>query len=493
MGEENNSGVTAGAPPAPEASPASGPADTGGQGATTGGGQPSTGVDPAQGAPAAAVAGDESGADAGAEEFQSPITEEELAQAPEQWREKFTSLLNGYKSLDADHKTLKGQYQPLSEYGDAETIKGQLELLDGLYGYAQDADGNILYNEQTGLPEVSTTAFVSRIQEGSPALAKQLFLDLWGARGVDGLTGAQRMFQTLGLDPKRLAEYRALTSNPAKSVAPSGVTTPDELAIIPEHHHATYKLLSSSDRYKAQQIEDPDELEDFLNEKQELFESRRFREEYQKAQTEHAARAEYEFRAGVERSYTEYATKLRQDGLNSIVKNLSSQVQFSADPATNAVQTGAVMAIMANLLNPDLHFATQGALQALGVTLDQGFFDSLAALGDQARAVKWYEAVAGNPAMAQHRNDSALAKARGDVDRLYKGTLAKLSGVALKVAKVLAGGNQELREVEKSKLEPSARPTVGGGALPGSGAVKPTAKPFTVEWLQQSQQQRAGQ
>jgi hypothetical protein len=148
---------------------------------------------------------------------------------------------------------------------------------------------------------------------------------------------------------------------------------------------------------------------------------------------------------------------------------------------------------MANLLNPDLRFASEGALQALGITLDQGFWTSLESLGEQAKAVKWFEAVAGNPAYAQYRNDQALAKARNEVDRLYKGTLAKLSNVALKTAKVLAANNQEMREVEQAKLGAPARPTVGGGALPGNNAVKPTAKPFTVEYLQQSQQSRTGQ
>jgi hypothetical protein len=271
----------------------------------------------------------------------------------------------------------------------------------------------------------------------------------------------------------------------------SGVATPEELSVIPEHHHATYKLLSASDRYKAQQIEDPQELESFLAEKQEFFENRRFREAYEKAQSERAVREGQEFQASVERSFTEYSTKLRQDGLNSIIKNLSSKVQFSADPTTNAVQTGAVMSIMANLLNPDLRFATEGALQALGVTIDQSFNDSLVALGEQARAVKLYEAYAANPAYAQYRNDAALGKARGEVKRLYDGVIAKFNGIALKVAKVIAGGNQELREVEKSKLEHGARPTVGGGGLPANGAVKPTAKPFTVEYLQQLRQ--AGQ
>lgn len=485
---DESTGVIADASTAAESSPVSAPADTGGQGAMTGGGESLAGSSPAQAVPAATVAGNEISADAGAEEFQPPITEEELAQAPEQWRDKFTSLLNGYKSLDKDHRTLKGQYQPLSEFGDVDAIKGNLELLDGLYGQATDENGNTIYDPRTGLPETSPHTFVTKTQESSPELADKLLLGFWNAQGADGLTGAQRMFYNLGLDPTRLADYQGLTQNPTKSVA-NGVILADELAGIPEHHHATYKQLSAADRHKAQQMEDADEFEDFLNEKQELFESRKFREDYQKAQREHAVRQEQEFRSGVDRSFTEYATQLRQDGLNSIIKNLSSQVQFSADPTTNAVQTGAVMSIMANLLNPDLSFATQGTLQALGVTLDQGFFTSLQSLSEQAKAVKWYEAVGANPSMAQHRNDAALAKARLETDRLYKGTLAKLSGVALKVAKVLAANNQELREVEKTKLGAPARPAIGNGSLPGNGAARPTAKPFTMEWLQQSKGQ----
>jgi hypothetical protein len=491
MDESTNTGVTAGAPPAAESSPASAPADTGGQGAITSGGEPSTGTTPAQGTPPAAVAGDESSADAGTGEFQLPVTEEELAQAPEQWREKFTSLLQGYKSLETDHKTLKGQYQPLADYGDTGAIKSSLELLDGLYGYAQDEHGNVLYDEHTGLPISSPHTFVSQIQESSPALADQLLYGFWGAKGADGLTGAQRMFQTLGLDPNRLADYQALTQNPNKSVATPGVVSSDELAYVPQQYHELYKNLSPNQRYQAQQME-PEQLQEYLAEKQEAFENRQFRERYNQAQAEHAVRQGQEFRASVEHSFQEYAGKLRQDGLTSIVKNLSSQVQFSADPATNAVQSGAVMAIMANLLSPELRFATESTLNALGVTLDQGFFDSLDALGDQARAVKWYEAVAGNPAYAQYRNDAALGKARGEVNRLYNGALAKLSGIALKVAKVIAGGNQELREVENSKLGALARPGVSGGAIHGNGVVKPTAQPFTMEYLRQLREQRAG-
>src|SRR5262245_49174301 len=163
---DESTGVTAGASTAVEESPSSTPADTGGQGAISGGEVGNTPSSPS-------VAGNVDSADAGAEEL--PITEEELAQAPEQWREKFTSLLSGYKSLDKDHRALKGQYQPLADFGDVDNIKSQLEFLDGLYGYARDEYGNILRDEQTGLPLSSTMNFVSKLEADSPALAEQLF------------------------------------------------------------------------------------------------------------------------------------------------------------------------------------------------------------------------------------------------------------------------------------------------------------------------------
>lgn len=498
MDESTNSGVAAGASPAAEASPAPASPDTGGsQGAPpSGGAQGTPGTDLGTSAAPPEVAQNDSSADAGAEDSLANFTDEELAAVPDQWRDRFGSLHKGYKSLEADHKTLKEQYQPLSEFGEVGTIKSSLELLDGLYGYAQDAEGNPIYDEATGLPKESTTGFISRLAEGSPALVDRLFDDLWQFRGGDGKTFAQSMFQRLGLDPSRLSDYRELTQNPQKSVATSsGVISSDELANIPESFHDVYKQLSFADRYLAQQMDDT-QLESFLADKQELFETRKFREDYQKSQAEQAQQAEQQFWQGVDKTFGEYAGQLRQDGLNSIVKNLSSQVTFSADPVTNSVQQSAVMAITANLLNPDLRFAAQGALEALGIKLDPSFDESLTALNQQAYRYIQLKSVAGNPAMAKHRNDAAMAKAQAETKRLYDMTMAKFNGIALKIAKVITGSNQGLREVEKSQLENGGRPTVGNGALPGSGGgARPAlkAKPFTVEALEELRQQRAGQ
>lgn len=491
--EENISDVTAGASTAADVSSASAAADVGGQtGAITDteGGQGESMPAPLT------VAENETSVDAGAEEFQLPVTEEELQQAPEQWREKFSSLLKGYKSLETDHKALKAQYESLSNFGDAAQIAESLDLLNGLYGSATDDQGNILYDQTTGLPIPSTSQFIEKLQTGSPALVEQLFTDLWRTRRADGSTFAQEIFKRLGLDPARLDDYVALTRNPSTAIS-SGIVSPDELAVIPEEFHTDYKLLSPNERLRAQQMDDQ-ELHQFLTEKRELRESRQFREDFKKQQEARQQAEMKQFWDNVDKSFEDYAAKLRRDAFDSIQKGLASQVQFSTDPTINAVQTGAVMGMLANLLDPNLRFAAEGALKALGVKLDQGFDDALNALSQQAYLVKRYEAIAQesarNPGLLAYRNDAAMAKAQAEVNRLYQMIQAKFNGIALKVAKALAGHNQELREVEKSKLEAGARPTVGNGALPASGAKTPPpgVKPFTTDWLRWRQQQAGG-
>ena len=390
------------------------------------------------------------------------------------------NLRQQLRQLSQDHKDHKAKY---ADIGDVDGVKSSLELLDGLFGFATDGQGNTLYDQQTNLPIPSTSQFISKLQEGSPALVSQLHRDIWFAKAPSGLTYAQEMFQTLGLDPNRLKDYRAMTANPSHAIS-SGVIPPDEFNVIPEEFHADYKLLSPEERFRAQRMTD-DELNRFMGEKRELRESREFREDFKKQQAESQQREMTAFWEGVDKSYQDYAATLRRDAFNSIQQGITSQVQFSADPTINAVQTGAVMSVLANLLNPDLRFATEGVLKSLGVTLDQGFEDVLNGLGQQAYLVKRYEAIAGNPALAAHRNDSAMAKAQSEVNRLNKTIQAKFNGIALKVARAIAGHNQELRDVEKSKLEGGARPTVSPGGLPTSPTWKapPGVQPFTPEWL----------
>lgn len=120
---DESTGVTAGASTAADSSAS---ADTGGQEAINPTVQGMNGADPST--PAQPVAENVSGADAGVEGF--AISEEELAQAPEQWREKFKSLLGGYKSLEADHKPLKSWVE---ERGGMDYVRQDVEMVDKLF------------------------------------------------------------------------------------------------------------------------------------------------------------------------------------------------------------------------------------------------------------------------------------------------------------------------------------------------------------------------
>lgn len=122
--DDVSTGVTAGASTAAGDSPSLASADTGGQEAINPTVPSVNGTDP--GAPA--VAENVSGADAGVEGFD--VTEEELQQAPEQWRDKFKSLLGGYKSLEADHKPLKTW---IEERGGLEYVQQDAEMVDKLF------------------------------------------------------------------------------------------------------------------------------------------------------------------------------------------------------------------------------------------------------------------------------------------------------------------------------------------------------------------------
>lgn len=124
--DEVSTGVTAGASTAAGDSPSLASADTGGQEATQPIVQGVNGANPAT--PAQPVADNGNGADAGVGEF--GVTEEELAQAPEQWRDKFKSLLGGYKSLEADHKPLKSWVE---ERGGLEYVQQDVEMASNLF------------------------------------------------------------------------------------------------------------------------------------------------------------------------------------------------------------------------------------------------------------------------------------------------------------------------------------------------------------------------
>lgn len=416
----------------------------------------------------------EGGADAGLTETEDDLSEFEgiVAGAPREWRGKFDSLLEGHKSLRADHRQLKGEYERLSG------------LYSGMTAYARDEQGNMLVDSSTGLPIPDPSQFVSSWVQDQPASAKAGFYQLAQQPiGENGATLAQELFRQVGLDPARLDDYLAITNDPTLA-ANYGATIPsDELDSIPEAYHNTYKTLSAEDRFRAQQMDDT-ELASFMREKETLRELQEFKQRVESERNEREQSEIQEFWKGVERSQVEYATQLRSAGFASIQKSLTDQVQFSSDPAVNSVQTGAVMTLVAAMLEPGLQDVVKPVLQAAGVQADESLRSAVKAIEEQIAIEKRFEAINSNPKLTQYRNEGMHRQAQAEVNRLQQQILAKLNGAATKIARYIAGGNQQMRDMGRTSVP---RPTFSGQGdrRQGGAPAAAGAAPFTVDWLMQ--------
>lgn len=491
MADGLTSEVSAGASPAAESSsPGSASPDLGGSNGAPTGGSPAPESTPAPAQPQPAVAANENGSDAAIGAGQDFITDEELAQVPDQWRSRFDSLRTGYKSLEQDHKAYKS-------LGDVETLQSTLGLLDGLYGTATDDNGNTRYDQETGLPMPSTEGFVSQLAESSPAMVDQLLMDIAKHTRTDGRSYAAHFFQSLGLNVEDIDRYAELSQNPNNVTSSSGVITADELAAVPESFHDTYKSLSAEDRLLCQQMPD-DQLNRFLKAAQSEQRLNQFEERYTKDQEDRSKAESTAFWSGVKQKQGEFRGKLWSDGLNSIRGDLASKVQFSSDPVTQSVQETATMAIVSLIADPNHTGLAGNLLEQLGINLDPSFMQSLQAIASHADEFVSLQEIAGNPKMVERRNDSQMRRAQGEMDSKYRSSMAKFNEIALAVAKAIAGGNQQLREATTEQLNGArTRPTLGGARPPGNGAGKNPYNPKTQtnEWFayQKANRQQSGQ
>lgn len=412
------------------------------------------------------------------------------------------NLRQQLRQLNQDHKALKAQssqWEPLADYGDAETIVNQLETLKGLGVYATDENGNLLTDPQTNFPYLTTKPFLEGVSKLHPGdgMLDQLAYDIWGQTRSDGQTYGQWYLSQLGLDPNRLQEYVAMDATPQQ---PVGNPSEDELVGIPEELHDTYNTLSLHERKVIQKALDDgllDEVEASLREtqarRQKDAEHEEFRKQIQQQQEAQQKAETEQFWQAVQNNYVEAIGRANRDVLSGLQKQLSSQVTFSTDPTTNAVQANTVTGLLAAVVNPNTRFAVQPILEALQVQFDPQI-DQL--VSGYERAVQTYETLkeaSSNPRFSQYRNDAQMAQAQREAAQIQQRVMAKLAPIALKVAKVIAGANQGLREADSVELaKVSSRPAIGNGAIPngGRGAAPQGVDPFTVDFLRQINQPR---
>ena len=173
-----------------------------------------------------------------------------------QWqraRSRITELNNRVRELD-------GQSAQYAELGDVGQLKTDAELTRSLFGYAQDEQGNTLYDQQTGMPYISTASFQDQLQAQSP---DTYYTMLWEAtdRPIDqnGTVGDWILREKYGLDPQLVETYKQIQSpQDALRYAPQSVSSA-ELEGIPGDLHDAYKTFDAQDRYDLQQLFGQDE------------------------------------------------------------------------------------------------------------------------------------------------------------------------------------------------------------------------------------------
>lgn len=401
---------------------------------------------------------------------------------PEHQRDKFNSLLQHKKNLEKDLRPWKTVAE---QYGDPQTIAEKLAQLEGLGSYATNEIGQTVIDPATGIPQMTTAPWLAKMAESSPGMVDQLSYDLWNQKGPDGQTYGAKLFwsafEEMGLDPNRVKDYAQL---PASQVAAAQVTA-DELTFIDESLHGAYNYLTKAERAVVQEwLKDPDndpQVVDYLR----AAEKRQQNEQRLEAFDNHLREQERTeingFWQDVHQSHQRAVQEANNKDLAALTQQITSQVQFSSDPKTNAIQGNMVTALIAAMVTEETRFAVLPILEQIGVTYDPQL-DQMLANATQAEKMfvqfsKIEEKAKQNPKFAQYRNSMAMSEARREADRLRQQAMAKVSSVALKIAKQIAGGNQGIREASAQDLAKiNSRPSVGNGAA-GGRTMGPPAYP----------------
>lgn len=361
-----------------------------------------------------------------------------------------------YKPKIAALSEQLGTYEPLQNYGSVEEIGQKLELLNSL--------NTIRSNPQTGMPELSTEDFVTKIFEQDPNVAYQLLNDLANLPSpyTQGWTVLQEMYRQTGIDPTRLDDIKAFVAN-GYQLQQGAYPPPDEsdLALIPEHLQATFAALSP-ERRDSLLFEDNEAVRNAALEDARIAreaESQRAMDERTKGEREsqEQTRREAEFRAFVESKGAEHFEKTSEAVFTSFVESLAKQA--------NMTQMDSLMItnLVLNSLEPTL--AGRQSLEALkaeGITIDPAIPATITQMEENAKHIAYYEAVRDT-----HNVEKAVAKQVELQERL----IAKGNKIIAAVAHKKATGTAQTIQSQTSKLantQSQRYATAGVGSTVGS-------------------------
>lgn len=328
--------------------------------------------------------------------------------------------LDSYKPLDA--------WKPVVEtIGDPSLAQSHYELVSAIH--TPDS------NNPSGF---TSRPFLERLDQESQGSVQQIFADILsfpepGPKGEPS-TVVRELVRSWGLDPDRVEEYRNIDTLRA-----SGVVTAEQLGKIPDQFHEAFKALSREAQEDLLSLREtnPALAEEHLRNAHRALASEKFqqqqREREQQAEQEKRQQFEQDLTQAVEEGIT---TEIKSIS-DSIHQNLSSQWKPSTDDAQNSLEYAKVLSTLATLQYPAYRFIAEGALKAVGASMDG--FDEI--------ANRWQEQYANHVTFTKMGDKLQAARALSGATLAKQQMVAKLNDYARRLAQVsgerLAGASAQ--------------------------------------------------
>lgn len=382
--------------------------------------------------------------------FSVPESDDDLAQYAQPIREQLAAHRQAYRSLNENLGSLRQQveaFKPLERYGQPDAIGQQLQILEGLRAPVTDAQGRLVYDEQTRLPLFTAQPGLEALRQQSPMMLAQVFDDLRNMEFLPGETFQDALLREIGLDPGRLDEYRGLQQG-------HGVASPvtdAELAEVPPEYHEAFKTLPPNVRRDFENQPESVKREMLSYAQQQLERDRQFDEMRQWREQQMQAEVTA-FQRNLEQSQAACLSELREQTFGAIQKQIESQFQASSDPQVNGVYHGIVMSALGTLLDPTLRPATAQMLQGLGVVIGREFEEGLRTIETQAETWKRLEAYSQSPLYQGYRDDYQMGQARTAMEQARIMVQATLNHAAVKLMEALGQGIQRQAQAVDGQL-----------------------------------------
>ena len=282
------------------------------------------------GAQESAVSGGENVAAAPEDEFPDDAAFQQLPgeQRSSNWQRARARIaeLNTQSRQLTEKAALAAQIEQL---GDFETVKKDAELARSLLSsYRKDEYGNVIYDPQTRLPQMTATPFIQQLQQEAP---DAFYTMAWEAldQPIDQnqTVGDWLLKQRYGLDPKLLDAYRQIQSPQDAMRFNPQMVNPEELTYVPNELHEAYKSFDAEDRQYLQDLSlsDEDRFLSRLRERAEHLNNQKFIAETKAEREQVKQQQQQQWEARIQQSTEALVNQKREQTYTAQLERLKTQ------------------------------------------------------------------------------------------------------------------------------------------------------------------------